>query len=127
MIILYHANNVLVHRKIIKLADFGLSRKITDVPSDSTDVLGVVPYVDPKYLNNITNKSQPFILNKKSDVYSVGILFWQISSGHQPFYSENVKYDVNLIMDIKKGKRERIVEGTPIEYSNLYRCKFFLF
>ena len=108
------------------MADFGLSREITN-SSDSinvTDVFGVVPYVDPKYLNNIKNKNmnQRYILNPKSDVYSVGVLFWQISSGHRPFYEE--EYDVNLIMDIKKGRREKIVSDTPIEYSNLYKCKY---
>ena len=48
---------------------------------------------------------------------------WQISSGRNPFYAdyaENKKYDLNLIMDIKKGKREEMVKDTPIEYNNLY-------
>ncbi len=110
------------------MADFGLSRKITNSSdsTDVTDVFGVVPYVDPKYLNNIQNKNknQHYILNPKSDVYSVGVLLWQISSGHRPFYAENVDYDANLIMDIKKGKREKIVKSTPIEYSNLYEGKY---
>ena len=110
---------MLVHRNNIKLADFGLSRKITN-SSDSTDVFGVVPYVDPKYFKN-KNKKQHYILNPKSDVYSVGVLLWQISSGHRPFYEE--EYDVNLIMDIKEGRREKIVSDTPIEYSNLYKGK----
>ena len=107
------------------MADFGLSRRITDVPS-STDVFGVVPYVDPKYLNNIKNKNknQHYILNPKSDVYSVGVLFWQISSGRRPFYAENVEYDANLIMKIKEGKRENIVKDTPVKYSNLYNGKY---
>ena len=106
------------------MADFGLSRKIIN-SSDSTDVFGVVPYVDPKYLNNLNNiknknKNQHYMLNPKSDVYSVGVLLWQISSGHRPFYDETSEYDVNLIMKIKEGKREKIVKGTPIGYSNLY-------
>ena len=107
------------------MADFGLSRKITN-SSDSTDVFGVVPYVDPKYFNNIKNKNknQHYILNSKSDVYSVGVLLWQISSGHRPFYAENEEYDANLIMEIIEGKREKIVEFTPIEYSNLYEGKY---
>ena len=73
-------------------------------------------------MNNVQNKNknQHYILNPKSDVYSVGVLFWQISSGHRPFYDENSEYDVNLIMKIKEGKREKIAEGTPIGYSNLY-------
>ncbi len=65
------------------MADFGLSQKITNSSdlTDVTDVFGVVPYIDPKYLNNIKNKNenQHYILNPKSDVYSVGVLLWQIS------------------------------------------------
>ncbi|CAB4380858.1 unnamed protein product [Rhizophagus irregularis] len=117
-----HAQNVLVHQNKIKLADFGLSRKITDISYNLTNVLGVVPYIDPKYLNNIKDKSQSYKLNAKSDVYSVGVLLWQISSGHRPFYAENVEYDANLIMNIIKGQREKIVPDTPIEYSNLYKA-----
>ena len=80
---------MLVHQNNIKLADFGLSRKITDVTkNNSADVLGVVPYIDPKYLNNINNITQSYILNPKSDVYSIGVLLWQISSGRNPFYAE---------------------------------------
>ena len=107
------------------MADFGLSRRITDA-SCSTDVFGVVPYVDPKYLDNISNqnKNQHYILNPKSDVYSVGVLFWQISSGHKPFYVEGVEYDANLIMKIKEGKRENVVKDTPVKYSNLYKGKY---
>ena len=78
---------------------------------------GVVPYIDPQYLDNIKDK----VINQKYDVYSVGVLFWQISSGHKPF--EDVEYDANLIMDIKRGQRENVVKGTPIEYSTLYKGK----
>jgi hypothetical protein len=77
-------------------------------------------------LNNIKNKSQPYNLNTKSDVYSVGVLFWQISSGYRPFYAENAEYDANLIMDIIKGQREKVVRDTPIEYSNLYKGKYYI-
>lgn len=43
---------------------------------------------------------------------------WQISSGNQPF--SDLKYDENLMFSIIKGKREEIIDDTPINYSNLY-------
>ncbi|CAB4410697.1 unnamed protein product [Rhizophagus irregularis] len=44
---------------------------------------------------------------------------WQISSGCKPFYTED--YDATLALGILGGRREKIVEGTPQEYSNLYK------
>ncbi|CAI2171364.1 4481_t:CDS:2 [Funneliformis geosporum] len=107
-----HAGNVLIHQKIIKLADFGVSKKFAE---ESSKEFGVLPYVDPKSLD----KNKDYILNKKSDVYSIGVLMWQISSRYQPF--KGVDYNLDLMLHIINGKRERIVDGTPPEYSNLYQ------
>ena len=98
------------------MADFGLSRKISDVSNHPKAVLGVLPYVDPKCLDD----TQTYMINTKSDIYSIGVLFWQLSSGCRPFYDENMQYDGSLVMGIRNGKREDIIENTPVEYSNLY-------
>src|SRR5688572_19972848 len=111
--------NILVHQKNIKLADFGLSKKIAEKSSNTnhqSERFGVLPYIDPKSLDDKNYK-----LNKKSDVYSIGILMWQISSGRRPF--EGTEYDVTLALEIKNGKREEIIDGTPLGYSNLYQGK----
>jgi len=74
--------------------------------------------MDPKKLENHMN----YKLNKKSDVYSIGVLMWQISSGHQPFHAEDDDYNIALItLGIINGNREKIIDGTPAEY-NLTRC-----
>jgi len=109
-----------VHQKIIKLADFGLSKQIAEESSNASKIFGILPYIDPKTLNN---RSKNYRLNKKSDVYSIGVLMWQISSGYQPFYAEGANYDIALTLDIINGKREEIIDGTPTEYSNLYQSK----
>jgi serine/threonine protein kinase len=111
-----------VHQRSIKLADFGLSKKIAE-SSNMSGMFGVLPYVDPKSFN----KNENYKLNKKSDVYSVGVLMWQISSGRQPFYAEGEKYDIGLAFDIQGGKREKIIENTPIKYSNLYKGNYIDF
>ena len=102
------------------MADFGLSKKITeassDKSSDASKILGVIPYIDPKSFNK-----ENYELNKKSDIYSVGVLLWQISSGRQPFYDEGNNYDdASLALAILNGKREETIDGTPVEYSKLY-------
>ena len=111
-----------MHKKFIKLADFGLSRKISEA-SSNTKIFGVIPYIDPKSFDKSNPNNGHYKLNKKSDVYSVGVLMWQISSGHRPFYAEGIEYDANLVMSIRDGRREEIINDTPIKYSNLYTGK----
>ena len=115
-----------MHQKSIKLADLGLSKDISEESSNVSKLFGVVPYLDPKSFNNQVNdinKTQKYKLNEKSDVYSVGVLMWQISSGRQPFHARDNNYDLSLALAILNGKREEIVDGTPIGYSNLYKGK----
>jgi serine/threonine protein kinase len=77
----------------------------------------IYPYTDPKVfkLNELPR------LDKKSDVYSVGVLLWEISSGKSPF-GDN--YTIELCMQILSGRREQIIPNTPIYYSKLYTGKY---
>uniref|UniRef100_U9T935 Protein kinase domain-containing protein n=1 Tax=Rhizophagus irregularis (strain DAOM 181602 / DAOM 197198 / MUCL 43194) TaxID=747089 RepID=U9T935_RHIID len=52
-----------------------------------------------------------------SDVYSIGMLMWEISSGQPPFI--NFENDYYLAMNIINGMRPKIVPGTPLEYKKL--------
>ena len=80
----------------------------------------MIPYVDPRSFNNNKNQSQNYKLTEKSDVYSIGVLMWQISSGYEPFKNKGYDYDITLVVAIHDGLREDIIYGTPVEYSNLY-------
>jgi len=44
-----------VHQKNIRLADFGLSKKIAEASSSTSEMFGVIPYMDPKIFNNQYN------------------------------------------------------------------------
>ncbi len=79
-----------------------------DKPLDS--IYGNLPYIAPEV---ITGREYTFA----SDIYSFGILMWEISSGQQPFAGSDHDYD--LAMDIVNGMRPKIISGTLFEYKQL--------
>jgi serine/threonine protein kinase len=84
-------------------------------PADksSKSIYGNLPYIAPEVING---KGYTFA----SDIYSVAILMWEISSGQLPF--DNYKHnDYNLAMDIINGMRPEIVSEIPLEYENLMK------
>jgi serine/threonine protein kinase len=108
------------------LADFGLSKRIGTSSNLQSKIFGLVPYVDPKSFSrkrNNNNQTQIYSLNEKSDIYSIGVLLWELSSGRPPFDAEDGQYDISLILDISQGHRETIVPETPEEYATIYTSK----
>ena len=110
-----HSENIFIHSDNIKLGDFGLSKSIVCSTISSSKALGSIRYSDPEYLNDIDNYKR----TKASDVYSVGVLMWEISSGKIPF--QGLSESFNLVFKIVNGSREKIIPGTPKSYNNIYR------
>ena len=103
----------MVHNDTIKIADLGLSKQLlAEKSSETNEVRGIMPYIDPQALNDSTYK-----LDKRSDVYSVGVLIWEISSGHPPFERSTA---LAIMLSVISGKREIPVINTPSEYQSLY-------
>ncbi|GES84076.1 kinase-like domain-containing protein [Rhizophagus clarus] len=85
------------------ITDLGLCRPIDQTLkniSKKRDVYGVLPYVAPEILRRTQDYS------KTSDIYSFGIIMWEILHGKPPFY--NISHDVNLAIEICQGLRPKI-------------------
>ncbi|RIB15900.1 kinase-like domain-containing protein, partial [Gigaspora rosea] len=119
-----HTQNVLVKfegpKAIVKIADFGHSSYASspDLDNQDSEVYGIVAFIDP----NLLKDSRLYNLDKKLDIYSIGVIFWEISSRRPPFRS--VHQDV-LAFLIINGARETSVEGTPSEYGRIYKLCWY--
>ena len=78
-------NVLITDTGVIKVTDFGLARVIDDIPvSDSTGavLLGTMAYLSPEQVQQKT-------IDQRSDVYSAGILLFEMLTGHVPYVGES--------------------------------------
>jgi hypothetical protein len=100
------------------IADLGLSKRLAEVKTNSIgNRKGIDGYIEPQCYKNTEYKK-----NKKSDIYSLGVLLWEISSGRPPFSNHSQDIRDTLAFHISyNGVRENPIEGTPSKYQELYQ------
>ncbi|RIB28060.1 kinase-like domain-containing protein [Gigaspora rosea] len=111
-----HSKNILINDGKVLIADFGIAKQLNDSISlsSSSGIMGMPAYIDPQYFQSGAN----FKLDKQSDIYSLGVLFWELTSGAPPF--NNLPAEA-IILDIINNKREKIIPNTPLDYVCLYK------
>lgn len=114
-----HSGNVLQIGDLARettsaLSDTGLnypaSSSFHDAENFITNVYGVLPYLAPEV---ILGKGA----SKRSDIYSIGILMFEILTGIPPF--SHRPHDDKLALEICQGLRPELAEGTPKVYGEL--------
>jgi|SRR6185369_10104096 len=100
-----HPGNILfnLESKMSSITDFGLSRPVDE--KDDGKVYGVLPYVAPEVLQD-----KPY--TQASDIYSFGIMAYEIISGLAPYYDR--KHDTNLALNICQGLRPQFPKEVKI-------------
>ncbi|KAF0541169.1 kinase-like protein [Gigaspora margarita] len=109
-----HPKNILTNNGKILISGFGSAWKFDDSLMSPFEEGVTFEYSDPQIF------IQPqFIPNTKSDIYGLGVILWELTSGIRPF--SKVPNKLSLIHHISKGKREKMVPGTPSNYAKLYK------
>ncbi|RHZ46130.1 hypothetical protein Glove_633g5 [Diversispora epigaea] len=109
--------------KFIRLGDLGLCRLANE--NSSSREYGVLPYIAPEVLNK-------YQYTQASDIYSVGIIMWIISTGKIPFairaYDSELaetkdpskRPSAEIIYDISENWIEDLMYDKKTEYSLIF-------
>ena len=84
-----HSCNMLIQGGNCYITDLGLCGPVDDELSGK--IYGIIPYIAPEVLQGSKN-------TKQSDIYSIGMLMWEIFAGHPPF--DDRAHDADLIFRI---------------------------
>ncbi|RHZ82755.1 hypothetical protein Glove_103g18 [Diversispora epigaea] len=106
-----HSGNILYNAGTSQwyISDLGLSGPV-DKPLNS--IYGNLPHVAPEVYCGKT-------YTIKSDIYSIGILMWEVITGETPYGDH--EYNSDLAFAIASGYRPKIYENIPLEYATLMK------
>ncbi|MDR0520121.1 MAG: protein kinase [Clostridiales Family XIII bacterium] len=113
-----HKNNI-IHRDVkphnilitqdghAKITDFGIARAITDgtTVNDNT-VKGTVHYFSPE-------QGRGMYMDERSDIYSLGIVMYEMLTGQVPFDADNAVAVAVMHMNDRMPSPSRIEPGVP--------------
>lgn len=98
------ANLMFTTTGVIKIGDFGIAKAQTDTTLTKTGALfGTPAYMSPE-------QAQGQELDTRSDLFGVGIIFYELLSGYNPFAHENPS---TTMFAIAKGQVRSIFDTNP--------------
>ncbi|CAG8480773.1 5060_t:CDS:10 [Paraglomus occultum] len=107
-----NSHNIIFCKGIPKITGFGLaSMNAHTISKYEND--GIQAYVDPLSLADVSYQR-----GKESDIFSLGVILWEISSGQRP--CEGMTSAASIIEFRLNGSRDEPVLGTPEDYIDLY-------
>ena len=122
------SNIIITPRQQAKIMDFGLAKfsnptvvgaMVMDHEAETQSLLtspgaivGTVPYMSPEQL-----KSQP--LDARSDIFSFGVVLYEMLSGRQPFRSTSPAETISNILNEKPPTLTRHVSDLPQELARI--------
>ena len=117
-----HSKNI-IHRDIksqniflmkngkLKIGDFGIAKALTETKNNASTVIGTPYYFSPEIING-----EPY--NYKTDIWSLGVVLYEMCCLKLPFESNNI---AQLSIKIMKGKYDPIPNRYSKNMANLIK------
>ena len=97
------ANIMLINNGAIKVTDFGIAKAISSSRTKTGVILGTPNYMAPEQI--MGQKIDP-----RSDIFSLGVLFYQLLTGKLPFHGDNLS---SLLYQITQVKHPPVQNYNP--------------
>ncbi|CAI2171735.1 15672_t:CDS:2 [Funneliformis geosporum] len=100
----FHSGNILCNSEYdVVISDLGISKLSTEASVNENGYYGIIPYIAPEIFQG--QKSNKY--TEASDIYSFGMIMWELMIGRRPFWDQN--YDTELIIKICDDIRPSII------------------
>jgi serine/threonine protein kinase len=96
----------------VKLLDFGIAKLATSTLTRQGDVVGSAPYMSPEQIAGAQD------LDGRSDVWSTGVLLYELLTGRKPFEGEGLTTVISGILRDQPTSVDVLVPGLPQALAN---------
>ena len=97
------ANIMLLDSGGVKVTDFGIAKAISSSRTKTGVILGTPNYMSPEQIMGQK-------IDQRSDIFSLGVLFFQLLTGETPFHGDNLS---SLLYQITQVKHPAVLEYNP--------------
>jgi predicted Ser/Thr protein kinase len=106
-------NVILTYDGDVKIVDFGVAKASIQLSRTRTGVLkGKVAYMAPEQA-----RGQP--LDRRSDVFCIGILLWEMMTGRWLFRRRTELETMNAVVDSRPPRPSRLISNIPRDFERL--------
>lgn len=103
-------NLILLKNGTIKITDFGIARLEESelVKTKDQTFMGTIYYCSPEQLKEFKN------IDRRTDVFSMGVVFYQLLTGRLPFHEESIAKTIDRIIHGEPDPPRKIVPEIPV-------------